>query len=231
MVCIGYKGPAYSSCATLHNKLLWQLSILVSSASALFAFELVVGIWLQVLLCCCWWLLDENHFIGPGKYAISSISLPVLNCPHLYMCRCCKQFNHNVRQCRIRAGKWLDFIDTTPGTNLNMFAALYPINVSILEYILSSHPDQVFVKYVCSGLRNGFELGYFGPKKCKISHNLVSANENLVLVRDYPSNEMKCWRILGPFVIHPAPFFQCRPIDIAPNRNPGNFGSSRIFLV
>ena len=61
-----------------------------------------------------------------------------------------------------------------------------------LNIVLSYHPDQVFIKYVCSGLRNDFELGYFGPQKCEISRNLISANENLVLVIDYLSNEMKC---------------------------------------
>ena len=125
----------------------------------------------------------ENHFIGVWKIAISSILLPVLNptCPYFHMRRYCNQFNHNVGQCLIRANEWLNFIDNTSGTIFILFAAPCSIYVSILEQSLSSHPDQVFAKYVRSVFWDCFDPGYFGLQECKTSlqFNFNSANENI----------------------------------------------------
>ena len=80
------------------------------------------------------------------------------------MWRYCNQFKHNVYDYPIKAGKRLDFINTIPEPNLYHFAAPCPINVSVLEHSYSSHPGQVFLKYVSSGLRDGFARAYSGLK-------------------------------------------------------------------
>ena len=78
----------------------------------------------------------------------------------------------------MRAVKWEDFADTTPGTNFTLFAGPFPTDDSALEHRLSCHPDQVFVNYDCSSLKDGFNLGYYWPQKYENSRNLTSANEN-----------------------------------------------------
>ena len=45
------------------------------------------------------------------------------------------------------------------------------------------HPEQIFVMYVCNGLRDGLDLDYFEPKKCEASRKLTSVNENPYLMR------------------------------------------------
>ena len=47
-----------------------------------------------------------------------------------------------------------------------------------LEHSLTSHLEQVFVKYVCNGLKDAFDIGYSWPQKCEISRSRTSANEN-----------------------------------------------------
>lgn len=64
-----------------------------------------------------------------------------------------------------------------PGINLILFMAPCLINVSVLEHRLSSHPEQIFVKNFCGGLKDGFDIDSFGPQKCKIPPNFSSANE------------------------------------------------------
>lgn len=79
--------------------------------------------------------------------------------------------------------------DAAPKINFTYFAATCPIIASVPEHRLSSHPDQVFIKYVCSDLRDDFDLGYLGhTKKCEILRNLILANENPDLVRHHFSS-------------------------------------------
>ena len=48
-----------------------------------------------------------------------------------------------------------------------------PINVDLLISYLSSHPDQTFASYICTGLSNGFHIGFD-----RSSTRLQSASRN-----------------------------------------------------
>jgi hypothetical protein len=50
-----------------------------------------------------------------------------------------------------------------------------PINVNLLESLLTDHPDCEFVVGLCSGLRDGFKIGYHGPRQPSFSKNLKTA--------------------------------------------------------
>ena len=111
------------------------------------------------------------------------------------MCFYCNHFNYvwnypiRAWNYPIRAGKNLDFIDIKPKPNFYLFAAPYPINNSVLEHSSSSHSGQVFVKFVCSGLRDGSGLDYSELQKSEITCTLTSRNKNLDLVDiTFPKN-------------------------------------------
>ena len=52
---------------------------------------------------------------------------------------------------------------------------LTPINVDLLASLLTDHPDRVFVDGLCSGLRDGFKIGYTGSRQPYASKNLKTA--------------------------------------------------------
>ena len=88
---------------------------------------------------------------------------------------------------------------------------------------LVGHPDQTFVQYLVSGLRHGFDLGYFGPDISRICRNLYSALNNPSAVDAYLTGEIQEGRIYGPFSAPPFQNFQCHPIGIVPKKEPGKF--------
>ena len=98
-----------------------------------------------------------------------------------------------------------------------------PVFVDILEQELVGHPSPDFVSYLLSGLREGFDIGYYGPEGGRISRNLLSAEQNPDLVDKYLQEEVKAGRICGPFDKPPLSNFQCQPIGIVPKKCPGKF--------
>ena len=100
-----------------------------------------------------------------------------------------------------------------------------PINIENLEDELIHHPDQHFVNFLISGLRYGFDIGYFGPDCSRISRNLLSADKSPLLVDEYLKKEVEGGRIFGPFPSPPFENFQCHPIGIVPKKTPGKFRS------
>ena len=73
-----------------------------------------------------------------------------------------------------------------------------PINTVALNAELSSHPDKNFVKFLITGLEQGFDIGYSGPQIERTSHNLLSAIQNPLIVDSYLSKEVAEGRIVGP---------------------------------
>ena len=45
-----------------------------------------------------------------------------------------------------------------------------PVNVNLLESMPVDHPDRDFVVGLCSGLREGFKIGYQGPRQPYVSN-------------------------------------------------------------
>ena len=64
---------------------------------------------------------------------------------------------------------------------------------------LASHPDQCFRKYIVSGLRDGFRVGFDYAHYCRRSkHNLLSATDQPQIIRDYLAEECAAGRVVGP---------------------------------
>lgn len=98
-----------------------------------------------------------------------------------------------------------------------------PVNISLLEGELREHPDKGFVQFVSEGFREGFDIGYFGPERARISRNLQSAYKNPGVVDEYLRVEIEKGRIVGPFSTPPFENLQCQPIGIVPKKVPGKF--------
>ena len=93
-----------------------------------------------------------------------------------------------------------------------------PIDVDRLERELSDHPDQDFVKYLCSGLREGFDtMVLFAPHvniECK---NLLSARRNPTDVRELIESECDQGFLYGPFSEPPFDKYRVSPVLLLGN--------------
>ena len=98
-----------------------------------------------------------------------------------------------------------------------------PIQVNVLETLLSPHPDQSFVQKLCSELRTGVRIGYRGPRQPRLSKNLVSALQNPDIISDNLAQEVALGRTAGPFDAPPFPNFQVSPIGLVPKKHSVKF--------
>ena len=65
---------------------------------------------------------------------------------------------------------------------------------------LSDHPDKAFARYLCTGLRFGFRIGFSHSIRLKSAPtNMGSAIEHPSVVAEYVANELALGRFLGPF--------------------------------
>lgn len=94
-----------------------------------------------------------------------------------------------------------------------------PINVNLLEYLLTDHPDRAFVFGLCSGLREGFRIGYTGPRRPYVSKNLKTANLLPEIIEGNLLDEVKQGRTVGPFISPPFANFQVYPLGLVPKKN------------
>ncbi|CAB3997141.1 Hypothetical predicted protein [Paramuricea clavata] len=89
-----------------------------------------------------------------------------------------------------------------------------PINVNLLESLLTDHPDREFVFGLCSGLRDGFKIGYHGPRRPYFSKNLKTAYLLPETVDSNLLDEVKQGHTIGPFTSPPFQNFQIYPLGL-----------------
>ena len=94
-----------------------------------------------------------------------------------------------------------------------------PINVNLLESLLTDHPDREFVVSLCSGSRDGFKIGYHGPRQPYFSKNLKTAYLLPETVDSNLLDEVKQGHIIGPFTSPPFQNFQIYPLGLVPKKN------------
>ena len=98
-----------------------------------------------------------------------------------------------------------------------------PLNANIFRTELENHPDQDFVKYIISGISNGFDIGFQGPDSTYIARNMKSIKEHPDIIEKYVNEEVSAGRILGPFSFPPLSNFRCSPIGVVEKKNSGKF--------
>ena len=94
-----------------------------------------------------------------------------------------------------------------------------PINVDLLESYLEGHPDKHFVATLCSGLREGFRIGYHGPRNQTSYPNLRSANLHPDILEQNLLTEVLNGHTVGPFSTPPFPNFRISPLGLVPKKH------------
>ena len=68
-----------------------------------------------------------------------------------------------------------------------------PLKASVWEKLLCNHPDRDFVQFICTGIREGFRIGFNGALvNCRsVAGNLRSVKEHSEVVRKYIEEERR----------------------------------------
>ena len=94
----------------------------------------------------------------------------------------------------------LDFCRRTAQISPLLAAVSTPLVVESWARSLSHHPDRSFARYICTGLRFGFWIGFREVVSLKSAPvNMGSAREHPAVVSEYLANELALGRFLGPF--------------------------------
>ncbi len=105
---------------------------------------------------------------------------------------------------------------TTTEKHLN---PITPINVAYLQHELHNHPNVSFVSKLVQGFRDGFSIGFEGPRMPCFSHNLKSADEHPDVVTKNLLKEVCLCRTAGPFLSPPFQNLQIYPIGVVPKKH------------
>ena len=100
------------------------------------------------------------------------------------------------------------------------------LNVKLFDYLLKDHPSPVLVKYVSSGFRIGFDIGFSGCPTSTKPHNLLSALQNPKPVSEAIRKELSRGHTSGSFEHPPFEPFHCSPLGAVPKKD----GSYSIIL-
>ena len=95
-----------------------------------------------------------------------------------------------------------------------------PIKVEVLKKLLLGYHNK---EYLLDGFRNGFRLGFSGPRNSMSASNLKSCRDHPEIVREKISSEIAAKRVKGPFSEPPFPEMKISPIGIVPKKVPGQF--------
>jgi hypothetical protein len=94
-----------------------------------------------------------------------------------------------------------------------------PINISLLQSQLASHPDKQFVDYLISGLENGFDTGFQElPSQPLVCKNLQSANKDPKAVSLLIQKEVQKGFLQGPFDNIPFNSYRINPVGLAEHK-------------
>ena len=105
----------------------------------------------------------------------------------------------------------------SPAGGLSPFTST--VNISRFTKLLSLHPDQSLVSFVCSGLQCGFHIGYSGPRRNLVAPNLKSALDHADYVSEYLASCVQAGQTVGPFCQPPFNPMQCSGLGVVPKSN------------
>ena len=91
-----------------------------------------------------------------------------------------------------------------------------PLRIAAWERGLAGHPDREFAWYVCTGIREGFRVGFnYVEKRCKpVFRNMKSVEDHREVVEQYIFGEREEGRVLGPFRRERFPQIQVSPFGV-----------------
>lgn len=94
-----------------------------------------------------------------------------------------------------------------------------PTNVPLLHDLLKSHPNQDFVKNLCTGLRFGFRVVYKGDWFPRVSSNLPSTTQQPEVIKANLLEDVQLGQVAGPSGSLPFKNFQIHPLSLVSRKN------------
>ena len=97
-----------------------------------------------------------------------------------------------------------------------------PLNHDWWHHHLQDHPDQLLVAQVLRGIREGFPIGYTGPRDTFHPTTRAHHSPNLSQLKTEIVSEVDQGRMLGPFQSLPQPlfyFYRANPSFLVPKTN------------
>ena len=94
-----------------------------------------------------------------------------------------------------------------------------PVNTDLLAAELEVYTFPELAEYLISGLREGFHLGYTGPRFAITPKNLKSAWDNAAQVTEATVKELSRDHIAGPFPTPPLENLHCSPLGAVPKND------------
>ena len=94
-----------------------------------------------------------------------------------------------------------------------------PVNTDLFAAELVGYPFPELAEYLISGLREGFHLGYTGPRFAITPKNLRSARDNAAQVTEAIIKELSRGHIAGPFPTPPLENLHCSPLEAVPKND------------
>jgi len=95
-----------------------------------------------------------------------------------------------------------------------------PINPDVLDSMLKDYKDR---KYIVDGFREGFSLGFEGPRTPLTSNNSHTITDKTHLAQTKIDNEVRLGRIEGPFDQPPWPNMKFSPLALREKSTPGTY--------
>ena len=87
------------------------------------------------------------------------------------------------------------------------------------------HPDQAFAQYICTGIKQGFHIGFnYQLARCRSAKgNMKSVQEHKEVVEQYIGVKCGAKRLLGSFNRDDYPHVQVSPFGVIPKSEPGKW--------
>lgn len=99
-----------------------------------------------------------------------------------------------------------------------------PLHWQVWDHLLATHPDQVFRRYICQGIRAGFRLGFDRSHLLKsVVRNSPSVSERPEVVRAYLAEECALGRVIGPLRCDAFPMVRVSRLGLVPKKTPGSW--------
>ena len=106
-----------------------------------------------------------------------------------------------------------------------------PVQINSLQIEPSQHPDPMFVNSLIHDMIFGFNIGYNGPRRKCICHNLRSAIENPIAAGESILKEQKQRHLAGPFRLSPLPNLQISSIGLIPKKGSSDTRFNHGFVI
>ena len=107
----------------------------------------------------------------------------------------------------------------------NWAKIITPLDPREWEKGLASHPDRDFADYICSGIQQGFRLGYNyrSNRSRRRPSNLRSVREHREVVEQFFREESGAGKLLGPLPRDKFPQVHVSPVGVIPKSTPGKW--------